>query len=130
MLVTSRDKPQKNNLLAKRLNDRLYERLKELKRLLKLRNVSESQKNNVRNGSRPKKRNQRAYDLKKDRLKKVMPIYLEKGYIQPLLIDAPYAKHIVLTQTRIIQRNSIRIVQFQLQEQLHELIIGKIGRWD
>jgi hypothetical protein len=42
MLVTSRDKPQKNNLLAKRLNDRLYERLKELKRLPKLRNVSES----------------------------------------------------------------------------------------
>jgi len=96
MLATSRDKLQENNLLAKRLNDRIYERFKELKRLLKLRNVSQSQKNNIRNRSKPKKRNQRAYNQKKDRLKKVVPIYLEKGYIQPLLVDALYANRIVL----------------------------------
>ena len=70
MLATSRDRPQENNLLAKRLNDRLYERLKELKRLPKLRNVSESQRNNERHGSRPKKQKKRSYVPKKGRLKK------------------------------------------------------------
>ena len=67
------------------------------------RNISKSQRNNVRNRLRHKKRKKRSYDPQKDQLKKVTWDPLKKKFIRILIVDVLYKNRIIQILIPIIQ---------------------------
>ena len=82
------DRPPENRSRSKKRKDRPYERLEGRKRLQKLRNASDKQKNDVRNAYEQKKLKWPLFNQKSGHLKKMWWSSLGRGSVRTLLACA------------------------------------------